>query len=140
MARRPIGTALVLLAGGALCACAAKQPVLYPNAHLKQVGREAGQVDIEECMQLAESGVGDRNRAAGAAGRSAAGAAGGAAMGAVGGAITGNAGIGAAVGAATGATGGLLSGLWSFRDRDPTFMNFVDTCLRERGYQPIGWR
>ena len=140
MPRRLLERCLVLLACASALACAAKQPVLYPNAHLKQVGVEESQIDVEDCMQLAETGVGDRNRAAGTAGRSAAGAAGGAAVGAVGGAITGNAGVGAAVGAATGATGGLLSGLWNVRERDPTFMAFVDTCLRERGYQPIGWR
>jgi hypothetical protein len=58
----------------------------------------------------------------------------------VGGASTGRAGTGAAVGAASGATAGLLSGLWRSRDRDPIYMTYVDTCLREKGYQPIGWK
>jgi hypothetical protein len=131
---------LLVLACAAAVACAAKRPVLYPNPHYRQVGVEVSQVDIDECMSLAKTGVGDRNAAAGAAGRSAVGAGAGAAVGAVGGAITGSPGAGAAVGAATGGTAGLLSGLWGTRDHDPTFMAYVDTCLRERGYQPIGWK
>ncbi len=129
-----------MLACAAAAACAAKQPVLYPNAYYKQVGIEASRIDVEDCMSLAKTGVGDSNAAAGTAGRSAVGAGAGAAVGAVGGAITGNPGTGAAVGAATGGTAGLLSGLWGTRDHDPTFMAYVDTCLRERGYQPIGWK
>ena len=131
---------LAVLACVAAAACASKRPVLYPNAYYRQVGAEVGQADIEDCMSLAKTGVGDRSAAAGAAGGGAVGGAGGGAVGAVGGAITGNAGTGAAVGAATGATAGLLGGLWRARDHDPIFMAYVDTCLRERGYQPIGWK
>ena len=67
----------------------------------------------------------------------------GAATGAVGGAIAGNPGEGAAIGAASGATAGLLSGVfdsWSAREVDPVYANFVDRCLRDRGYEPIGWK
>ena len=40
----------------ALNACAAMQrPVLYPNAHLKNVGDATAQRDIDECLQLAEN-------------------------------------------------------------------------------------
>jgi outer membrane lipoprotein SlyB len=124
----------------ACTACAAKRPVLYPNQHYRDTGSEVSQADIDTCMQLAEAGVGDKNVAANTAGRTAVGAGGGGAVGAVGGAITGNAGTGAAVGAATGATAGLLSGLWRTRDHDPTYMAWVETCLREKGYQPIGWK
>jgi OmpA family protein len=77
------------------------------------------------------------------AGSTAIGAGTGAAIGAVGGAVTGNAGEGAAVGAATGGTAGLLSGIFgAFRSSqpDPVYANFVDRCLRERGYDPIGWK
>lgn len=132
--------ALALLACAASAACAPKRPVLYPNQHYRSTGIEVSQADIDTCMQLAETGVGDTNDAVNTAGRTAAGGGGGAAVGAVGGAITGNAGTGAAVGAATGATAGLLSGLWGTRDHDPIFMAYVDTCLREKGYQPIGWK
>ena len=60
---------------------------------------------------------------------------------AVGGALAGNAGTGAAVGAATGATAGLLHSIFSQADsKDPIYVNFVERCLREKGYEPIGWR
>ena len=77
------------------------------------------------------------------AGSTAIGAGTGAAIGAVGGAVTGNAGQGAALGAATGGTAGLLHGIFGAfqsRDPDPVYANFVDRCLRERGYDPIGWK
>jgi outer membrane lipoprotein SlyB len=45
---------LIALASIALSACAAMQrPVLYPNAHLKDVGDATAQRDIDECLQLA---------------------------------------------------------------------------------------
>ena len=136
--QRPL--VLVLLACAAAAACAPKRPVLYPNQQYQQAGIEVSQADIDACMRMAETGVGDKNNAADTAGRTAIGAGAGAAVGAVGGAITGGAGTGAAVGAATGGTMGLLSGLWGTREHDPTYMAYVDTCLREKGYQPIGWR
>jgi hypothetical protein len=133
----PVLVALVgIVAGG----CSAKRPVLYPNATYQRTGIEVAQADIDACMQRAESGVGDQNVAADTAGRTAVGAGAGAAVGAVGGAITGRAGTGAAVGAATGGTAGLLSGLWRWREHDPVYMNYVDRCLRDKGYEPIGWR
>ncbi len=75
--------------------------------------------------------------------QTAAGAAAGAAVGAVAGAVSGDAGHGAKVGAATGATGGFLSGIFRAGAGgrvDPVFAGFVERCLRERGYEPIGWR
>ena len=132
--------ALVVLACAASAACAPKRPVLYPNQQYQNAGIEVSQTDIDTCMRMAETGVGDKNDTANTAGRSVVGAGAGAAVGAVGGAITGNPGTGAAVGAATGGTVGLLSGLWGTREHDPTYMAYVDTCLREKGYQPIGWK
>jgi len=140
MRRSPLQRSLAVLACVTAAACAAKRPVLYPNAYYEQVGVEISQADIETCMNLAKTGVGDTNAAASAGGRSVVGAGAGAVVGAAGGAVTGDFGTGAAVGAATGVTAGLLSGLWGARDRDPTFMAYVDTCLREKGYQPIGWK
>jgi hypothetical protein len=130
----------VLLACAIASACAAKRPVLYPNEKYQSAGIEASQIDVDTCMRQAETGVGDKNVAASTAGRTAVGAAGGAAVGAVGGAISGHAGTGAAVGAGAGATAGLLSGLWGSNEHDSTYMAYVETCLREKGYQPIGWK
>jgi outer membrane lipoprotein SlyB len=121
--------------------CASSRPVLYPNEHFKAVGPAAAQRDIAHCMELAEAAGADAaGRDAGqAAARTAGGAAVGAASGAVGGAVGGAAGRGAAIGAATGATAGLLH--WVIRPpkRSPAFETFVNRCLQERGYQPVGW-
>ncbi|HVN84661.1 MAG TPA: glycine zipper family protein [Candidatus Binatia bacterium] len=127
--------------------CAAKRPTLYPNEQYNRVGAAAAQRDIDDCMQRADqyvkSGGQDAEAARQVGAHTAVGAGVGAASGAVGGAIAGNAGEGAAVGAATGATAGLLSGLFGvFQSSgpDPVYANFVDRCLREKGYEPIGWK
>ena len=58
------------------------------------------------------------------------------------GAIYGSAGQGAAAGAAGGATAGLLSRLFrgGSSSPDPVYANFVNRCLQEKGYEPIGWK
>jgi hypothetical protein len=132
-----VGCAAALLA---LVGCAARRPVLYPNAHLESVGAEVAQRDIEECIARAEASGADAGHAREVGTRSAEGAVAGGATGAVVGAIRGHPGRDAAAGAGAGATLGLFRGLFSSRERDPVFRNFVDQCLRDRGYQPIGWR
>jgi hypothetical protein len=121
--------------------CAARKPVLYPNDHLRAVGQEAAERDIEACRQLAErAGVRESGGRAGhVAGDMVHGSAMGAASGAVGGAIAGAAGTGAAIGAAGGATAGLLRGLFSKPEISQAYVNFVNKCLEDRGYQPVGW-
>lgn len=118
--------------------CSGPKPVLYPNQHLKQVGIDQASLDIEECQVLAEEYVAT-NEAATVAGNTVVGAGVGGATGAVGGAIRGGAGIGAAVGAAMGATVGLFRGLFQASEPSPTHKAFVNRCLRERGYEAIGW-
>ena len=128
-------------------ACAPRRPVLYPNEQVKRVGGDAAERDVDECMRRADEYVSGGARAQqvarDTAGSTAVGAGTGAAIGAVGGAVTGNAGEGAAIGAATGGTAGLLHGIFGgfeSRQPDPVYANFVDRCLRERGYDPIGWK
>jgi OmpA family protein len=128
-----------------VAACAPRRPVLYPNEQMQRVGPQVAERDIDECMRRADQYVSSSARGAQAtsevAGSTAIGAGTGAAIGAVGGAVTGNAGEGAAVGAATGGTAGLLHGLFGASgEPDPVYVNFVDRCLRERGYDPIGWK
>ena len=139
-----IGKIVILTAVLALAGCAsASRPVLYPNDHLRSVGQSQADADLAECRQLAETagasgGAGQGERAARGAG---VGGAIGGATGAVGGAILGRPGTGAAVGAATGATAGLLRSVFSGGGGQPSpaYRNFVDRCLRERGYEPVGW-
>jgi outer membrane lipoprotein SlyB len=121
--------------------CASTKPVLYPNDHFSGVGQETAERDIENCMRLAESAGADSagSSVGQGAAQTAGGAAVGAASGAVGGAVVGAAGSGSAIGAASGATAGLLHWLFSKPQRSPAFENFVDRCLQERGYQPVGW-
>ena len=124
-----------------LVGCAGPKPVLYPNNHFEQVGQERVDQDVAECEQWAEEYVSQINAGEKVAGQTVVGGALGAASGAVGGAIAGNAGLGAAIGAAVGATQGFLVGLFRAGSSEPTpaYQNFVNRCLKERGYEPMGW-
>ena len=132
-----LAAATVMLGSG----CAHSQnPVLYPNAKLQQVGREQAERDIEACRTMASEHV-DSTAGKDIGKGAAVGAAGGAAVGAVGGAVTGRgAGLGAAVGAATGATAGVVHGAAKQTSPSPVYRQFVNRCLRERGYEVVGWQ
>lgn len=130
--------------------CSSHRPVLYPNAHLTQVGRDAAERDIEWCEEEAEAAGAEATGGSGGdvAAKTATGATVGAASGAVGGTVGGalrghagrGAGIGAAAGAAGGATSGLLRGLFFGKSKpNPAYRSFVERCLRERGYDVVGW-
>jgi hypothetical protein len=121
-------------------ACAAKRPALYDNEKLASVGAAQAQVDIDECIAQARAAGFDRNTGRDAAVSTGAGAATGAAVGAATGAVRGNAGRGAARGAAGGAVAGLFRSMFRSRDPDPIEQRYVDECLREKGYKPIGWQ
>ncbi len=124
----------------ALFACAEKRPVLYPNLHLRQMGEEAARRDVDACMHAAREGGAASDRGADIAKDTAGGALVGGAVGAATGAVLGNLGRGLAAGAAGGAAAGLTKGALESGSHDPVFMNYVDRCLREKGYDPIGWR
>jgi hypothetical protein len=120
--------------------CAQQRPVLYPNPHLKTVGQKRAEADIDDCVRLASE-----HRAQSDAGKQVAkdtveGGSVGGAVGAGVGAVFGSVGRGAAAGAAGGAAGALTRGLFRSSEPDPVFRGFVDRCLREKGYEPIGWR
>lgn len=142
MNSRVIGRILAGLAALSLGACAGPKPILYPNAHLQQVGKEAAEQDIAACRELAEAAgaTPGSGRGGDVAGSTAVGGGIGAAGGAVGGAVVGRPGTGAAVGAAAGATGGFLRGLFGRRKPSEAHVNFVNRCLKEKGYEPVGWK
>jgi hypothetical protein len=127
--------------------CAATHPTLYPNDQYQRSGKAQAERDVEDCEARAEdyvkTGGQGAARAAEAARNTGVGAVVGGAGGAVGGAIYGNPGEGAAVGAASGATAGLVGTLfgWMFQrsEPEPVYRNFVEKCLRDKGYDPIGW-
>ena len=123
-----------------LVGCAAQRgPVLYPNEHLKSVGEGEARRDIEECNPLAENYI-KSQRGSEAAKGAAGGAVGGAIVGGAVGAVTGHLGRGATIGAAAGGTSGLIHGTAKEAQPSPVHRNFVDRCLREKGYEPIGWK
>ena len=140
MKRQGTGSAICMLTV-LLSACAGPKPILYPNAHLKTVGQDAATQDIAECREMAEAAGAKpgEGKAGQVAGSTAVGAGVGAAGGAVGGAIFGAAGHGSAIGAASGATIGLLRGLFSRPKPRQGYINFVNRCLKERGYEAVGW-
>jgi len=56
------------------------------------------------------------------------------------GAVTGPLGRGAAIGAVAGGTSGLIHGSTKGAQSRPGYKNFGDRGLREKGYEPIGWK
>jgi hypothetical protein len=124
-----------------LAGCSAHKPILYPNERYRQAGEETAESDIKDCMALAEDAGASpsQGKTAQTATGTVAGGAVGSAAGAVGGAILGHPGRGAMVGAAGGATAGFLRGLFRKSPPSGAFTNYVDRCLRERGYDPTGW-
>lgn len=136
-----LATAIVTLMIAAGCAHS-QSPVLYPNAKLKEAGKAQADAEISACRSLADDYVSSGGATAKEIGKdTAAGGVGGAAVGAVAGAVSGGgAGRGAAIGAATGATAGAVHGTYKSSGPSHVYKNFVDRCLRERGYEVIGWQ
>ena len=130
-----------ILAVLVISGCAGPRPILYPNEHFYTVGQSSADRDIAACKMKAEefgatTGAGKIGQAARG---TAVGAGSGAAIGAVGGAIAGSAGRGSAIGAATGATAGLVRSLFRSPKPSSTHVRFVNRCLRDRGYEVMGW-
>ncbi len=137
MARSRSFLIIILLVAG----CAASKPILYPNAHLQEVGKEVADRDIDECREMAKDAgaTASQGKSGQVAGSTAVGGAIGSAAGAVGGAVVGHPGRGAMVGAASGATAGFLRGLFRRSVPSHAYKQFVQRCLQERGYDPMGW-
>jgi outer membrane lipoprotein SlyB len=126
--------ATVLIVSG----CASHGPVLYPNEHLKSVGKDQAQRDIADCDRLAAEYV--KSDAGKTVAKNTAGAgAAGTVVGGAAGSVTGHLGRGAAVGAAAGAAAGLVRGVSKASEPSPLHKRYVEKCLRERGYEPLGW-
>jgi hypothetical protein len=131
---------MAAVCGIALLACAQQRPVLYPNAHLSRVGKAAAERDIDACIQLAVDYGAGQDSGARVAKDTGKGAAVGGAAGAAVGAVTGNLGRGAAAGAAGGGAAAMTRSAINSGKPDPVFKGFVEQCLRDKGYQPVGWR
>jgi hypothetical protein len=124
----------ILLASG----CTSHGPVLYPNEHLKMVGEEQAQRDIDECDRLAAAYVkSDAGKTM--AKSTVAGGAAGTVIGGAAGAAAGSFKSGLGIGAAAGGAAGLVRGVSKASRPSPIHKRFVERCLRERGYDPLGW-
>ncbi len=147
---RGVLVSVVVLSIALITGCATKgersvnaKPVFYPNAHLNEVGKSQAQEDAENCIASAKSAGLTPEDQDNATGRGAAkGAAVGATAGAVGAVVHGKGIVrtvergveGAVVGAATGAVAG------SFHEKPSgTFRHFVNRCLKDKGFEVIGW-
>ena len=117
------------------------RPVLYPNQQLTSVSPEVAQRDIDECMQLGKQYVAGKSRAGEVGLRTTRNAAIAAATGAAISAIVGgNVGEAAAAGAAGAGTATVAGEVLKPEEADPIFRNFVEKCLRDKGYEVMGWR
>jgi len=124
-------------------ACAGPRPILYPNAHLQSVGERVAESDIEGCREEADAAGANRDpsKVSRAARSTAAGGAIGGAAGAAGGAVVGHAARGAGVGAASGAAAALMRSLLFQRSTtSQAHIAYVNRCLEDLGYEPIGWQ
>lgn len=135
-AARVIAFAAVLLLAG----CATQRPVLYPNAKYNQAGTETAQRDIDDCIRLAEQHGITHDSGGRVARGGAEGAAVGGAAGAGVGVVRGNVGERAATGAAAGAAAGATRGAIHSGEPGQVYKGFVQRCLREKGYEVIGWK
>jgi outer membrane lipoprotein SlyB len=139
-----IATISSLLLG--ISACAGQRPVLSSNSHLMRAGPSVGERAIDECIARAEAASTESRETSkeSVVAGTATGSVVGAAAGGAGGAVVGRAGQGAAAGAAGGAAASLmhalLQGLFRSKPPDPSYRQFVDRCLREKGYEPAGWK
>lgn len=135
---RSCGLLLIMLL---VTGCATSKPILYPNAHLQEVGKEVAEREVDECRDMAKDAgaTASQGKSGQVAGSTAVGGAIGSAAGAVGGAVVGHAGRGAMIGAASGATAGFLRGLFRRSPPSSAYKQFVLRCLKERGYDLVGW-
>jgi hypothetical protein len=121
------------------CSTPATHPILYPNSKYNTVGEAEAQTDVEQCMQMAsnhgvkttaDSKVLERTATSAAVGGASAGAWG---------AVTGDFEEHLLAGAAAGAAGGAVSGILNSNKANPVYKNFTQKCLRDQGYDVVGW-
>jgi len=125
-----------------LVACAAHKPYLERSSHFQSVGEEAAGRDITACeKEVLDKGTeygetrGGRILQGGVLGALL-----GAIIGAVGGATSGTSGIAALITASVLGVGGAIAGAVTPLEPSPNYKGQVDDCLREKGYEPKGWK
>ena len=139
MPYRIIGSVALLAFLVSSCASGPKRPVFYPNDKYKVAGVEGAKHDVDECIHMSiDAGV-ETEKGKEMAQETAKEGARGAIIGGAIGLVTGDVKRSAAIGAAGGAAAGLTHKAFS-RDLDPVQQRFVERCLRDKGYDPIGWK
>lgn len=137
--------ALLLLAGCATTgpSSPSARPVFYPNATLDRIGNAAAQQETDRCIASAQAaGLTPEEKSGNVEKGAVKGAAAGGTAAAVNALIHGR-GVGRAVvsgaeGAVVGGSVGAVAG--SFQDKpNPTYRNYVQRCLRDKGLDVIGW-
>lgn len=137
-----VGLPVVVLLCFSLLACAGPKPDLTSNSHYQSVGTQIAEADIRHCEDEAiESGVQyGETRAGKILTCTLSGAAVGAIIGAVGGATSGTSGIAALITASVLGGGGFIYGTVAPLQPSPEYQDHVNNCLREKGYEPKGWK
>jgi outer membrane lipoprotein SlyB len=120
-------------------ACSTERPIVYPNTHLEKVGHETYELDYQACLELSAQHVEGAGAGSEIAQKTAKGAVIGGASGAARGAVRGDAGATAGANAAGRAVSGFLNGVFSSGGPDPAVKRFVERCMRDKGYDVIGW-
>jgi hypothetical protein len=137
-------TVLIFLLLINLVACAGPQPILKSNTQLQLYGKDTAEREAAVCGLKAErSGLHHGTNRSGNAGAGAVlGIIGGAAVGASTGLIGGPTGValGAAAGGAVGGVLGLFAGTYKTLEPQQDYAAFVERCLKEKGYETIGWQ
>ena len=106
---------------------------------VQQEGQTQARRDTDDCMALADSYSVSRTRDGEVSSKATSGALIGGATAGAWGIVRGDAGERALAGALAGGTAGAVKGGVDSTRISPTFQRFVDRCLRERGYEVIGW-
>ena len=134
----------ILLLVSALVACAGPEPVLRSNNQLQLYGKEVADREAAMCGLKAErAGLQHGTNRSGNAGAGLLlGVVGGAAVGASTGLVGGPTGIaiGAAAGGAVGGVLGILAGTYKSLEPQKEYAAFVERCLKEKGYETVGWQ
>jgi uncharacterized membrane protein len=129
----------LLLTVALLAGCATPRVAIYPDDHYKRLPKETVQRDIDDCEAKANESV-KSHKGQIVAQHVGVGAFFGAFLGVIVGAFTGNYARAISEGAAMGAATGLVGGAIKANSPDGVHRKFVEYCLMEKGYKPMGWR
>ena len=131
---------LLLLSGCSSMGMGPKSPDFYPNDQFRRAGSMQADADARECMAMADQYVREPNKYADMAKQGVIGGAVGAGTGAIGGVIMKDSvGRATAAGAAIGGILGVLNSAKDMNEHSPSYQKFVEACLRQKGYEIIGW-